>query len=77
MAVVPCLSLFDSPDDRENGSEKKEETERKTKNKRANTYTSRSATPDRPPPARNTGIIVSGYQKVAARSDRVDLESPS
>ena len=34
LAVVPYLSLFDLPEDRERGREKKEERERRKKRKR-------------------------------------------
>ena len=34
LAVVPCLSLFDLPEERERGREKKEERERRKKRKR-------------------------------------------
>ena len=34
LAVVTCLSLFDLPEDRERGREKKEERERSKKRKR-------------------------------------------
>ena len=34
LGVVPCLSLFDLPEDRERGREKKEEREKRKRKKR-------------------------------------------
>ena len=58
LAVGPCLSLFDLPEDRERERERESEKGRKGKEKKkkmASTYTPRSLTPNRPPSAENTG----------------------
>ena len=54
LAVAPCLSLFDLPEDREREREKGRKGKEK-KEKKASTYTPRSLTPDRPPLEKRMG----------------------